>query len=66
MAEIDSLITEDFKDDWSVTHAVLPHYLHAAVHSLAGWFIVMEQIPTQQNKVNLRKKEEKHYKNKSY
>jgi len=64
VAEIDSLITDDFKDDWPVTHAILPHHLHAAMHSFARWFIVMEQIPTQQNKVNLTEKERSTMKNK--
>lgn len=56
VTEIDSLIAEDLKDNWPVTHAVLSHHLHAAVHSLARWFVIMEQISAQQNKVNLRER----------
>lgn len=53
--EVDGLVTEDVEVNRRVSHAVFPEHVDAAVEAPACWFVVVKQITTQQDEIDLQK-----------
>ena len=53
MVEVDGLVAAELDGAGPLSHAVVSEQLHCTGEDLSRGLVVMEQIPTQQNKVHL-------------
>lgn len=54
--KVDSLITENVKLNRWVSHAVFPEHGDAVVEAPSCWFVVVKQVATQQDQINLEQR----------
>lgn len=50
------LVTKEFQVTWSVAHTILSQQFHCLVNDFTRRFVLMKQITTKQNEINLCKK----------
>lgn len=53
MVEVSGWVTTEFNGTRTVTHTVISQELHGTMEDLSGGLVLMKQVPSEKNKVNL-------------